>query len=85
MIISSTLQRILEYLERHIGEWILQDRIEYLMAQNDLHEWGVFKQLKLIANVGSQWNKEKRSMEYKWYERREGDDFTQKALDEFDT
>ena len=83
MIISSTLKRILEYLERHIGEWTLQDRIEYLMAQNDLHEWGVFKHLKLIANVGSQWNKEKRSMEYQWYERREGDDFTQEAIDNF--
>lgn len=80
------VDRIIVYLEKHKGEWIPEDHIELLLNQaniGDVTAHRALRRVRSIVNIGSVWSKEKRCMQYTWYERKEGDDLAQKAYDEF--
>lgn len=83
---QEVVDRIVAYLERHAGEWVPEDRLEMLMSQaviSDQKAMSALRRVRSLANIGSIWNGEKRCMVYRWYERKNTDDITQRALDEF--
>lgn len=65
-------------------EWVPKSRILTAArgARMSISEeaWMLFETL---VNIGKRWNKDTREMEYTYYEPAEGDDFMQRALDEF--
>ena len=81
---SDALTWVIEYLERHKGEWIAQDRIEYLMAQNDVRDYGVFKRLKNVPYIGARWDSGIRKQVYTWYESKPIDVLTATALETYE-
>lgn len=81
------LDRFLAYLKSK-GELVRvsRDRLSYLASQhgyasNDIYY--TLKRLEEIANIGSEWNREKKTLEFMWTEWQEGDELRQQAIDEF--
>lgn len=83
---STVLEFMLDYLERRSDEWVPLTDIRFEARQALYHDIVVasgLKRLENLVNVGSQWNKEKRTMEFKWYKPHEGDVLAQEAVDNF--
>lgn len=82
---STVLEFIVDFLEKK-GAWVSEPDLRgeaRSMSYHDIVIYSALERLRSLANIGSMWNKEKRTMEYRWYERQEGDDLNQSAIDNF--